>query len=444
MTMPVKPILIWNKECETMPRRRLEELQLGRLRQTAARVAEHVPFYSEAFARAGIAAGDLCALEDLNLLPFTSKQDLRENYPLGLLAVPRDEVVRVHASSGTTGKPTVSAYSAGDLEVWAEVMARAYTMAGVTKGDVVHNAYGYGLFTGGLGFHLGAEKIGAMVVPVSGGLTRRQIMLMEDFAATALASTPSYALVLAEAAREAGVDFRARMKLRVGLFGAEPWTEEMRREIEARMNLEAFDSYGLTEIIGPGVALECPYHDGLHISEDHFLAEVVDPQTGAPLPDGETGELVLTSLTRQAMPLLRYRTRDRAALNREPCRCGRTMARMSKVRGRTDDMLVVRGVNIFPSQIEEVVLAAPGLEPQYLILVDRPKNELDTLEVQVEASHQLWALGPESIGAVEKQIACSLLDTLGLSAAVRVTAPGAIKRSEGKAKRVVDKRELTV
>jgi phenylacetate-CoA ligase len=441
--MPEKPILIWNPECETMPRPRLEELQLERLRATAARVAAQVPFYRRLFARAGIDPDGLRSLEDLARIPFTTKQDLREQYPLGLLTVPRDQVVRVHASSGTTGKPTVSAYSAADLEMWAEVMARVYTMAGVTRRDVVHNAYGYGLFTGGLGFHLGAEKIGAMVVPVSGGLTRRQIMLMEDFGATALASTPTYALVLAEAAREAGVDFHSRMKLRVGLFGAEPWTLEMRRELEERMNLEPFDSYGLTEIIGPGVALECPYHDGLHIFEDHFLAEVVDPDTGVLLPDGQTGELILTTLTREAMPLIRYRTRDRVSLRRDPCPCGRTHLRMSKVQGRTDDMLVVRGVNVFPSQIEEIVLATRGLAPHYLIVVDRPKCELDTLEVWVEATPALWDLGPDNVHQVEKTVYRNLQETLGLSAVVSVLQPGAVQRSEGKARRIIDKRDTT-
>lgn len=439
--MSAKEILIWNAEYETMPRPQRTGLQLERLKNTVSRVVAKVPFYRELIGRAGVTAEDLRSLEDIARLPFTTKQDLRDRYPLGLLAVPHDEVVRVHASSGTTGKPTVSAYSRADLEMWAEVMARAYTMAGVTHKDIVHNAYGYGLFTGGLGFHLGAEKIGAMVIPVSGGLSKRQIMLMEDFAATVLASTPTYALVLAETARESGVDFRARMKLRVGLFGAEPWTEEMRRELGERMNLEPYDSYGLTEIIGPGVALECPYHDGLHIFEDHFLPEVVDPDTGAPLPDGEVGELVLTTLTREAMPLIRYRTRDRAALRHEPCACGRTLVRMSKVQGRTDDMLVVRGVNVFPSQIEEIVLATQGLEPHYLIVVDRPKNELDTLEVWVEAAPALWALGPDAIQRVEKRIFSNIQETLGLSAVISVLQPNAIQRSEGKARRIIDKRE---
>jgi phenylacetate-CoA ligase len=440
--MPEMNILFWNKEIETMPRAKLEALQLERLRRTVGLVHQNVAFYREALDRRGVKADRIRGLSDLPSLPFTTKDDLREHYPLGLLAMPKDDVARVHASSGTTGKPTVTAYSADDLAMWAEVMARVYTMAGCTRRDVVHNALGYGLFTGGLGFHLGAERIGAMVVPSSGGMSKRQIMLMEDFEATVLAATPSYALVLAETAREMGVDFPSRMKLRVGLLGAEPWTEEMRRELQTRMNIEAYDSYGLTEIIGPGVALECPHHDGLHIWEDHFLTEVVDPESGDPLPNGATGELVITTITRQAMPLLRYRTRDRVSLNRERCACGRTMVRMSKVHGRTDDMLVVRGVNVFPSQIEEVVLATPGVEPYYQILVDRPKNKLDTLEVWVEAAPALWALGPDATRRTEKQIAAGLHDTLGLSTVVSVAAPNAITRSEGKAKRIVDKRDL--
>jgi phenylacetate-CoA ligase len=440
--MPEKQILFWNKEIETIPREKLEALQLQRLRKTVDLVYQKVPYYREALDRANVKPESIRSLADLSRLPFTTKKDLREQYPLKLLTIPKDDVARVHASSGTTGKPTVTAYSADDLGMWAEVMARVYTMAGCTKRDVVHNALGYGLFTGGLGFHLGAEKIGAMVVPSSGGMSKRQIMLMEDFEATVLVATPSYALVLAETAREMGVDFPSRMKLRVGLLGAEPWTEEMRRELQMRMNIEAYDSYGLTEIIGPGVALECPYHDGLHIWEDHFLPEVVDPESGVPLPNGSTGELVLTTITREAMPLLRYRTRDRVELKHETCKCGRTMVRMSKVHGRTDDMLNVRGVNVFPSQIEEVVLATPGVEPHYQILVDRAKNKLDTLEVWVEAAQPLWALGPDALRRTEKQIATSLHDILGLATVVSVVQPNSIQRSEGKARRIVDKREM--
>lgn len=433
---------VWNREMETLPRAQLEKLQLERLKQTLERVYHCVPFYTRMFNQARLKPADVKSPGELDRLGFTTKQDLRDNYPFGMLTVPLDQVVRIHASSGTTGKPTVGAYNKHDLGVWAEVMARVYTAAGVTRQDIIHNAYGYGLFTGGLGFHLGAEKIGALVVPISGGLSKRQITLMEDFGATVLTCTPSYGLVLAETAHESGVDFRSRMKVRVGIFGAEPWTEEMRLDIQERMNLEAFDIYGLTEIIGPGVSIECPEHAGLHIPEDHFLAQLVDPDTGEALPNGGTGELVITTLTKEAMPMIRYRTRDRVTLTREKCACGRTMARMSKVKGRTDDMLVVRGVNVFPSQIEEVVLAAEGVAPHYLIVLDRPKNELDVLEVWVEASPELWGLGQENVQGVEARIGRDLLETLGLSARVSMLRPNAIQRSEGKAKRVIDKREL--
>ncbi len=440
--MTTKSVPMWNPEMETLPRAKLEKLQLERLKQTLELVYKKVPFYTRAFDECRVKPSDIKSLDDLARLPFTTKQDLRDNYPFGMLTVPTDKVVHIHASSGTTGKPTVGAYSKRDLDLWSEVMARVYTAAGVTKKDIVHNAYGYGLFTGGLGFHTGATKVGALVVPMSGGLSKRQVTLMEDFGATVLTCTPSYALVLAETAHEMGVDFRTRMKVRVGIFGAEPWTEEMREEIQERMNLEAYDIYGLTEIIGPGVSVECPYHNGLHIFEDHFLAQLIDPDTGAPLPEGSTGELVITTLTKEALPVVRYRTRDRVTLTHERCECGRTIARMSKVKGRTDDMMVVRGVNVFPSQIEEVVLAAEGVSPHYLIVLDRPKHELDTLDVWVEAAPELWARGPEAVKQAEAHIFSDLQETLGLSARVSVLHPNAIQRSEGKAKRVIDKREL--
>jgi phenylacetate-CoA ligase len=434
---------MWNREMEAVPRSKLERLQMERLKQTLELVYRKVPFYTRAFDECRMKPSDVKSFDDLARLRFTTKQDLRDNYPFGMLTVPVNQIIRLHASSGTTGKPTVGAYNKHDLGVWAEVMARVYTAAGVTKQDLVHNAYGYGLFTGGLGFHLGAERIGATVVPVSGGLTKRQITLMEDFGATVLACTPSYALVLAETAHEMGVDWRTRMRVRVGIFGAEPWTDEMRRDIQERMNLEAYDIYGLTEIIGPGVSVECPYHNGLHIFEDHFLAQLIDPDSGGPLADSGTGELVITTLTKQAQPMIRYRTRDRVTLTREPCECGRTLARMSKVQGRTDDMLVVRGVNVFPSQIEEVVLAADGLAPHYLIVLERPKNELDTLEVWVEALPELWGQGTGAVEHVQARISRDLQETLGLFANVSVLHPNSIQRSEGKAKRVIDKRELT-
>ncbi len=433
---------MWNRAAETMPRDELEKLQLQRLRQTLERVYGKVPFYTRAFDERGLKPSDIKSADDLCRLPFTTKQDLRDNYPFGMLTVPLEQVVRVHASSGTTGKPTVGAYTCNDLDVWGEVMARSLTACGVTKHDIIHNAYGYGLFTGGLGFHLGAQTVDATVIPISGGLSKRQVTLMEDFGATVLTCTPSYALVLAETAHEMGIDFRRQMKVRVGIFGAEPWTEEMRQEIQDRMHLEAFDVYGLTEIIGPGVSIECPYHEGLHIFEDHFLAQLIDPDTGEPVPDGGTGELVLTTLTKEAMPMIRYRTRDRVTLTREQCKCGRTMARMSKVKGRTDDMMVVRGVNVFPSQVEEVVLAADGVSPHYLIVLDRPKNELDTLEVWIEATPELWARGQDAVRHSEARIYRDLQETLGLSANVSILRPNSIQRSEGKAKRVIDKREL--
>ncbi len=435
--------LIWNQEAETMPRADLERLQLQRLQQTVELVYNHVPFYKRSMDGRGVNPADIQSLHDVVKLPFTSKIDLRDNYPFGLLAVPRDQIVRLHASSGTTGKPTVGPYTAKDLEIWAETMARVYTAAGVTHQDTIHNAYGYGLFTGGLGFHLGGERIKAAVVPVSGGLSKRQVMLMEDLSATVLTCTPSYALVLAETAAEMNVDIPQRMRVRVGIFGAEPWTDEMREEIEARLNLEAFDIYGLTEMGGPGVSIECPYHDGLHIAEDHFLAELVDPDTGEPVDNGQIGELVLTSLTREGMPLLRFRTRDRVVLNRTKCKCGRTMARMSKVKGRTDDMLIIRGVNVFPSAIESVLLTVEGVEPHYLLIVDRPKDKLDSLEVWIEAAPDLWKRGEYWVRQTEQRVHNDLNETLGLTANVKVTEPHSIQRSEGKAKRIIDRRDLT-
>jgi phenylacetate-CoA ligase len=389
----------------------------------------------------GLSPEGLRSLDDLARLPLTTKADLRDAYPFGLCPVPLADVVRIHATSGTTGKPTVSPYTRADMALWAEVMARVLTAGGVTRDDVVHNAYGHGLFTGGLGFGLGAETIGCATVPVSSGLTRRQVMLIEDFGATVLTCTPSYALVIAEEAEAQGIDPRARFKLRVGFFGAEPWTEEIRREIEGRLGLQAFDLYGLAELIGPGVAAECPAHDGLHVFEDHFLPEVIDPDSGRRLPLGSTGELVLTALSREALPLLRYRTRDRVRLYADPCACGRTLSRMSRVLGRTDDMLIIRGVNVFPSQIEGALLQVAGLAPQYLILVDRPRHELDQLEVWVEASPELQAEGEYAVHHAEGLAGERVKDTLGVSVRVVVVPPGKIERSLGKALRVVDKRE---
>ena len=433
---------MWNREVECLPRKELQRLQLERLRSLVGRLSRAVPFYEERLTAAGVDAEDVRSHHDLGRLPFTTKSDLREQYPFGLFAVPREEIVRVHASSGTTGKPTVIGYTRCDLSVWSEVMARTLSAATVTASDVVHNAYGYGLFTGGLGIALGAETIGAMTVPVSGGFTKRQLMLMEDFGATVLGSTPSYALVLADAARELGIELRERMKLRVALFGAEPFSEATRREIETRLGVEAFDIYGLSEIIGPGVAVECEEHDGLHIFEDHFLPEIVDPDTGERLGPETEGELVLTTLTKTGMPLLRYRTRDRAKLASEPCRCGRTLVRMSRVLGRTDDMLILRGVNVFPSQIEHALLEIEGLTPHYLILVDRERDRIEGLEVWVEATEEARRRGDEAVSELRSGTKDHLQQRLGVRIQLQIVEPGRIRRSEGKAVRVFDRREF--
>jgi phenylacetate-CoA ligase len=437
-----KHILYWNKDAETMPREQLEQLQVKRLRELVARVSQTAPFYTKRLQDAGVSADAIQSLDELSRIPFTTKSDLRDNYPYGLLSVPLAEVVRIHASSGTTGKPVVGPYTRNDLALWGEVMARTLSAGGVTREDVVHNAYGHGLFTGGLGFLIGSETIGAATVPVSSGLTKRQLMLLEDFGATVLCCTPSYALVIAEEAQADGIDMRARMKLRVGFLGAEPWTDAMREEIEDRIGLEAYDIYGLTEVIGPGVAVECPYHHGMHINEDHFLAEVINPDTGERLPMGSEGELVFTTLTRAAGPVLRYRTRDRVRLWAEPCACGRTFARMSKVLGRTDDMMKIKGVNVFPTQIEEALLKIEGLAPQYLILVDRPKDQLDQLEIWVEATPDLWIQGEYHVKTAEKKANEEMYQMLGIHSTVVVTPPRKLERSLGKAVRVMDKRAM--
>ena len=439
--MAKKEVLIWNEEFETMPRPKLEKLQLERLKKLVAYVTERVPFYKKLYADARVSADDIKSLQDIAKLPFTVKQNLRDHYPFGMYAVPMSEIKQIHATSGTTGKMTVTCYTENDMDVWAETMARVYTAAGTTSNDMIHNAYGYGLFTGGLGFHIGARKIGATVVPVSGGLTKRQITIMQDFGTTVLVATPSYTLVLAEGAKEMGVDVKD-LKLRIGILGAEPWTPEMREEIEEKLDIEAYDIYGLAEIIGPGVSVECPYHNGLHIAEDHFLPEIIDPATGEPLGYDAPGELVFTTLTKEGLPLIRYRTRDRTVLHAEKCECGRTMVRMEKVRGRTDDMLVVRGVNVFPSQIEHVLLSFDEVEPQYMIYVDREKDKLDTLEIHIEASDELFVQGAEQIQEVEKKIAKEMQDVLVVGAKIKVVEPKSIERSMGKARRIIDKREV--
>jgi len=440
--MAEKTALIWNEACECMPRPELERLQLAHLKDSVTRVTANVPFYRDLYATAGVSVDDIQSLEDIARLPFTNKQDLRDHYPFGMFATPVNDLKQIHATSGTTGKMTVTGYTANDMKVWSETMARVYVAGGTTSDDIIHNAYGYGLFTGGLGFHIGAEAIGATVIPVSGGLTKRQIEIMQDFGSTILVCTPSYALVLAETASQMGIDLRENTKLRAGFFGAEPWTERMREDIEERIGLEAYDIYGLAEIIGPGVSVECPYHTGLHIAEDHFYPEIIDPDSGEPLEDGQLGELVFTTLTKEGLPLIRYRTRDRTRLHRETCECGRTMVRMDKVLGRTDDMLIVRGINVFPSQVEHVLLDFEELEPQYVIYVDREKDRLDTLEVWVEATEPLYTQGDHAIEDVTSKVRKAMQETLYVSTLIHVVEPGSVQRSAGKAKRVVDRRDL--
>jgi phenylacetate-CoA ligase len=404
------------------------------------RVYHNVPFYRNKMQEMGLHPEDIKSIDDLKRLPFTTKQDLRDNYPFGLFAVPQSEIVRVHASSGTTGKPTVVGYTRKDLATWSEVVARTLTSAGAHKHDVVHIAYGYGLFTGGLGLHYGSEKIGATVIPVSGGNTKRQLQIMRDFGSTVLACTPSYAMYLSEAMEEDGFK-RDEYKLRVGVFGAEPWTENMRREIEAKWNIKAIDIFGLSEVIGPGVSSECLCQDGLHVNEDHFVPEIIDPVTLENLPEGSEGELVFTTVTKEGLPLLRYRTRDLTNLNYEPCRCGRTLVRMKKCTGRSDDMLIIRGVNLFPSQIESVLLEMNETKPHYLLIVDR-ENNLDTLELQVEVEQQFFQDRISELQKLTNKIQHNLESTLGLSIHVKLVEPKTIERSEGKAKRVIDKRKL--
>ncbi|SFF99970.1 phenylacetate-CoA ligase [Desulfotomaculum arcticum] len=432
--------MYWQKEYETMPREQLEDLQIERLKQTAQRVYDNVPFYRNSFDNLGLIPGDIKSLDDLQKLPFTTKQDLRDNYPFGLFAVPMDEVVRIHASSGTTGKPTVVGYTRDDITNWSDLMARALVITGGTTCDVVQNAYGYGLFTGGMGVHYGAERLGATVVPISGGNTARQIMLMRDFGTTILTCTPSYALFLGEEIINAGLDPRD-LKLKAGIFGAEPWSERMRAQLEAKLNIMALDIYGLSEVMGPGVSMECPEKKGMHIFEDHFIAEIIDPETAKPLPYGEPGELVLTSLTKQALPIIRYRTRDITVLHEDKCGCGRTFVRMQRVTGRTDDMLIIRGVNVFPSQIESVLLEFGDTEPHYLLVVDR-KGTLDDLEIWVEISDKFFSDKVRALEDLEKRLKARILSILGISARIKLVEPRTIPRSEGKAKRVMDKREL--
>ena len=435
--------MIYSEEFETLPREVLEALQLKRLKQVVQRVYHTVGFYRKSFDKAGVTPDDIKTLDDLRRFPFTTKQDLRDNYPFGMFAVPMSSIVRLHASSGTTGRSTVVGYTKRDIETWSELMARCFVAAGVTKNDIIHNAYGYGLFTGGLGAHYGAEKLGASVIPMSGGNTKRQIMILQDFGPTAICCTPSYALNLAEQGKAMGIDMRS-LKLRVGIFGAEPWSDKMRQEIENVLGITALNIYGLSEIMGPGVAMECiEGRNGMHIFEDHFLVETIHPETGEVLPPGEPGELVFTTITKEAFPLIRFRTRDISRLFTEPCRCGRTLHRMDRVTGRSDDMLIIRGVNVFPSQIEAILLAIEGVEPQYQLIVDRAGN-LDTLEIQVEVGEQIFANADEVkvLQNMERRIVKDIKDYLGVTAKVKLVEPKTIQRLEGKSSRVLDKRRI--
>lgn len=430
--------MAWNDEFECMPVEKLQEFQLEKLKETVAWVNEKVPFYNKKFKEMKITPEDIQSLEDVAKLPFTVKDDLRDNYPFGLCAVPLNEVVRVHASSGTTGKPITGPYTADDLEQWTECMARNFWGAGVRPEDVVQNAYGHGLFTGGLGFHQGGSRLGCTMVPTGAGMTERQITLMKDFGSNVLCCTPSYALTIAERAEEMNIDIKA-LPLRVGIFGAEPWTVPMRQEIEERLKIKAMEAYGLTEIGGPGVSFDCEVQDGLHINEDHYLAEIVDPTTFEPVPLGEKGELIFTSLLRRAMPMIRYRTKDITRLRRETCACGRTLIKMDKLSGRSDDMLIISGVNVFPSQVEALLLDIDEVEPQYVIVV-RKKGYLDQLIVKVEAKKEVYEAGAEKRSEVEAKIAGHIKGMMGIGVEINLVEPKTIARSEGKALRVIDER----
>ena len=426
-------------DLETAPREVLHWIQSRRLVKMVENCYNNVPLYKKRFDEMGLLPGDIKSIDDIHKLPFTYKTDLRDNYPFGMIAVPKEQLVRIHASSGTTGKQTVVGYTKNDIDVWAKGAARALVAAYATKSDYIHVSYGYGLFTGGLGLHYGAEMLGATAIPVSSGNTKRQVDILRDYGSDFLCCTPSYAMYIGETVRDMGIDPKT-LKLRGGIFGAEAWSENMRREIEKILDIKAYDIYGLSEIAGPGVSFECKEQTGMHINEDFFYPEIIDPETGEQLPDGEYGELVFTCIGKEALPLLRYRTRDICKLSHKPCSCGRTLVKMSKTRGRTDDMLIIRGINVFPSQVEHVLLSL-NMEPNYQIIVDR-KNNLDTMEVQVEMSDQMFSDKVRNLEDVEHNIAAALQSTLNIAAKIRLVEPKSLPRSEGKAKRVIDKRHI--
>jgi len=430
----------WNREIETMPAQELKELQLKELKQLVKHCYENSVFYRKKFDGAGLKPESIRSLDDLTKIPFTAKSDLKDNYPFGMVAAKSDEIVEIHASSGTTGNPIIGAYTQGDMDVWQELMARSIYTAGGRRQDVIHIAYGYGLFTGGLGFHYGAQKVGAKIIPASGGMTQRQIKLMKDLGVTILACTPSFAVYLAETMAQEGVDPRRDLKLKTGLFGAEPWSDKIRERIEKELGIEAFDCYGLTELCGPGVAVECPEHNGLHVWEDHFIVETINPETGEVLSPGEEGELVFTGLTKMGLPMLRYRTRDLSRVETEKCACGRTHARMMRVHGRSDDMLIIRGVNVFPSQVEYAVMCFSELATQYLIVLDRP-GALDTFLVKVELSEKAAKDPTVDLNALKNGVQKQIHIVTGITADVEIVKPGELPRTEGKAKRVLDLRK---
>ena len=431
--------MIWNQSVECMSREEMRALQSERLVKLVAYVYERVPFYRAKMDAAGVKPSDIHDIDDIAKLPFTTKDDLRENYPFGLFAVPHSEIVRIHASSGTTGKATVVGYTAADLDTWAECVARCFTMAGVTRDDIIQIAYGYGLFTGGLGAHGGAERVGAMVVPMSTGNSKKLTTMMTDFGATAIACTPSYLLHISEVLRDEGL--LDKIKLRTAICGAEPWTEKMRHDIEERLNIKAHDIYGLSEVMGPGVAADCEHHTGLHVCEDHFYPEIIDAATLTPVPEGTVGELVFTTFTKEGLPLIRYRTKDLTSLTRETCACGRTSARLSRFCGRSDDMLIIRGVNVFPSQVEAALIHVEEVTPRYMMIVDRVNN-LDTLEIQVEVDAKYYTDEIRGIEKLTKKIGGVIQSALGLSAKITLVGPNTLPRSEGKAVHVEDKRKL--